>query len=414
MTAKLPRRAALGALGLTAVSAVSAVAAPHVATAAPASAHTGGLDWQRLPDLPPNRVDFSPHVPVGEPYWRQLGLAGMAVGAHGDYLIAAGGTNFPEPALTSNRDTVLGKVYWDEAFVLHRSPTGYRWLPGTRRLPVALGYAAVVSTARGVLVIGGEGFRGGPRGAKQATVEKFADVFFLRYDPATDQVVTEALPSLPRGMSYGVAGVVGDTVYAAEGADCYALDLANLEAGWQTLPQWPGDPRSVAVGVAQAGRFFLLSGRGESGGAWQFYRDAYSYDPHRREWTVEAPLPWCVTAGLAVPAGRHDLIVVGGDKDLGRWNLIEEQTALAAQHPVGSPQWQQHNDVITWIYDHHTGDNLEVLRYDTRARRWSPAGWFPGPVPVTTPGVLWNGDLVVVSGEVRPGIRTPAVWRTPV
>ncbi|WP_020669327.1 hypothetical protein [Amycolatopsis nigrescens] len=395
------RRAALGALGLTGVA---------MAGAPKAEATSTGPLWTELPELPPNRVDFSPHVPVHAPFWRQLGLAGMVAGQSGEYVLAAGGANFPEPALTSNRATVLGKVYWDEAFVLRRTPDGPQWIDQPLRLPTSLAYAATVRTSRGLLVLGGEGFRHGPDGAKNSPVQIFADVFFLRYQ---GELVTEPLPPLPRPMSYAVAGMIGSTVYIAEGGDFFALDTDRPHTGWQVLPRWPGEPRTVAVGAALGGRFFLLSGRGQRDGEWRFHRDVYSYDPVRARWQREADLPWCVTAGLAYPVDDRYLLVVGGDKDLDRWNLIQRETALAARYPPGSPEWAVHNDAITWIYDHHTGDNTEILRYDLRRRRWEVAGLFPGPPPVTTPAVTWDDELLVISGEVRPGVRTPRVLSTP-
>jgi N-acetylneuraminate epimerase len=44
-----------------------------------------GLSWRRLSDLPPNRVDWAEEIPVGEPFWRQLGLAGPVAGSDGDH-----------------------------------------------------------------------------------------------------------------------------------------------------------------------------------------------------------------------------------------------------------------------------------------------------------------------------------------
>ncbi len=379
---------------------------PSSATAGPAG---GGATWRRLPDVPANTTDWHPAIPVGEPYWTQLGLAGPIAGAHGDHLIVAGGANFPEPALTATRANTLGKVYWTDAFVYSRASG--RW-QSAGQLPDAVGYAATLSTGDGVLVIGGEGYRGGPGGTLQRPAEKFADVFVLRWDARRSRLERTDLPPLPRALSYGVAGIVDGVVHVAEGGDFYGLDLDRPDRGWATLPRWPGDPRTVAVGAAQDGRFFLLSGRAQHADkSWTFYRDAYAYSPRRRRWDRIADLPWCVTAALAHPVGRTGLVVVGGDKDIDRWNLIEHHVALRTAATPGSAEWQRQNDIVTWIYDHHTGFNGELLRYDTKRDRWSVDGWFPGPPPATTPAVNWDGDLVVASGEVGPGIRTPRVWQ---
>lgn len=385
--------------------------APAAATArTPAVA---GSDWRRLPDLPPNPTAWSPEIPVGEPYWRQLGLAGPIAGAHGDHLIVAGGANFPEPARTSNRQPVLGKVYWNDAFVLRRSGASYAWLDLSLQLDDAVGYAACLSTPRGVLVIGGEGFRGGPNGSTAATVEQFADVFYLRFDPDRGALVREDLPSLPRPLSYGTAAMIGDTVYVAEGSSFHAMDLSKPDGGWNELPTWPGDPRTVAVSASDGERYYLLSGRAElADGTWRFHTDAYAYEPSRSRWTRIADLPWCITAGLATGDG-DGITAYAGDRDKQRWDLIQALTAHRDEAPPDSGEWRQRNDVITWVYDHHTGFNTEVLRYDARADRWSVDGVFPGPSQVTTPAVDWDGDTVIASGEIRPGVRTPAVWRLP-
>lgn len=386
------RRTLLAAGGLT---------AGGLLTSSPSYATPGRpghqVNWQRLPDVPANTTDWSPKIPVGDAYWTQLGLAGPVAGAHGDYLIVAGGANFPEPTRTASRSPELGKVYWNDAFVMRRSDRSYEWLDVDLQLPDAIAYAACVSTPRGVIVIGGEGFRGGPNGSAVADVEKFADVFRIRFDGR--RLVRDDLPPLPRPLSYGAAARVGETVFVAEGASFYSLDLSDTDAGWQELPAWPGDPRTVAVAASDGRRFYLMSGRAQhDDGSWTLYRDAYAFDPSRARWSRIADLPWCIMAGVAI-GDRRGITAYAGDQDIDRWNLIEKLTA------------DGRDDLVTWIYDHHTGFNTDVIRYDTRRDRWSVVDEFAGPPQVTTPAVEWDDDLVIASGEVRPGVRTPAVWR---
>lgn len=49
-----------------------------------------------------------------------------------------------------------------------------------------------------------------------------------------------------------------------------------------------------------------------------------------------------------------------------------------------------------------------VLRYDTVDDTWNEAGSMPVGV-VTTRAVYWDGKIVIPSGEVKPGVRTPKV-----
>lgn len=40
---------------------------------------------------------------------------------------------------------------------------------------------------------------------------------------------------------------------------------------------------------------------------------------------------------------------------------------------------------------------------------WSKLGELPFPAQVTTTATMWNGNIVLSNGEVKPGIRTPNV-----
>lgn len=368
------------------------------------------LIFSELPPVPPNPTKWSEAIPVGETYWYQIGLAGPLAGAHGDYLLVGGGANFPEAALTATRANTLGKVYWDDLFVMRRSASGFEWLPTAFRLPKSIAYSAVISTPKGALVVGGEGFSSGPNGNAKARLEIFSEVFYMRYNPSRNAIEYEALPNLPKPLTYTVAGIAENTLYASQGRDAFSLNLNNPQEGWKTLPPLPVG-RDVAVGTAVGGKFYVISGRAKVGDEWNFYKDAYAYDPKAGTWQKIADLPWCVTAGVAFPLRDRYILVVSGDKDIARWNTIQNLVAQRDKQDRGSVAWQKLNDAISWIYDHHTGFNTEILLYDTQSNRWQVAGQFPGTPPVTTPGVIWGNDLLTVTGEARPGVRTPKVWR---
>ena len=57
----------------------------------------------------------------------------------------------------------------------------------------------------------------------------------------------------------------------------------------------------------------------------------------------------------------------------------------------------------------HEGFPREMLAYDPVADRWNACGAVP-EAAVTTGAVAWHGEIVVASGERRPGVRTTAVW----
>ena len=66
----------------------------------------------------------------------------------------------------------------------------------------------------------------------------------------------------------------------------------------------------------------------------------------------------------------------------------------------------------TKLLDDHPGFSRDLLEYDPKTDAWTKAGEFPTGSHVTTTAVKWDGSIVVPSGEIRPGVRSPKVWRS--
>ena len=181
------------------------------------------LDWKRLPDLPD-----------------ELGVAGPLVGVHNDALIVAGGANFARPVWEHD------KVWHDTIYVLTKNGDAYRWREGGT-LARRLAYAAAVSTADGVVCMGGNDGH-----------QTLAEVFVLTWDPAREKITRVEYPPLPRPCAYAQAALVGHTIYLAGGQsgedldsaqkNFWALDLSQKRDStafvWQELEAWPGVSRA--------------------------------------------------------------------------------------------------------------------------------------------------------------------------
>jgi solute:Na+ symporter, SSS family len=346
------------------------------------------------------------------------GFAGPAAGVHNGALIVAGGANFPSAPPWEGGD----KVWHDQVFVLERDAKGQpaeQWLEvGT--LPKPMAYGAVVSTDSGMLIIGGE------TSEEPGTAVPVADVYRLTWDPAFKKIRVEELPALPRPAAFAAASRIGAIVYvvAAErtkGADrldkrhFWSLDLDALAGDpmttWQSLPPHPGSPRHKAIAAVQAvnsgdPQLFLISGenpRYASDGSpdladFDYLTDGYRFDPRERKWTTIAELPvledkrdlpgkaqfaskrWPVAAGTGIGVGESHILVFGGTT--GRDNSLPmEERPLVPSY---------------------------VLAYHTITDRWSEAGEMPVGV-VTTSITRWGDQVVIPSGETRPGVRTNRV-----
>ncbi|MFM8335687.1 MAG: galactose oxidase [Opitutaceae bacterium] len=322
---------------------------------------SGTLQWSALAPLPDRE-----------------GFAYPFAGVHRGALLVAGGANFPDKKPWEGGT----KVWYDTVFVLER-PDGAWRVAG--KLPAPLGYGVSITTPDGVLCLGGSDVQ-----------RHHAGAFFLGWE--SGKVTTRPFPSLPRPIANACGALLGTTVYVAGGiatpdatdalSTFWAIDLSAARPAWREMPAWPGPGRMLAVAAVADGAFFLVSGTSLAADAQgkparTYLKDAYRYDP-ARGWRQIADIPLPAVAA-PTPAPRHGargFAVLGGD-DASRLNV----TPLSA-HP-GFPG-------ESWVYD-------------PAADQWRNAGRMPA-APVTVPVVEWEGRHVIPSGEIRPGVRTPAVW----
>lgn len=313
------------------------------------------------------------------------GVAGAFIGVSGGALIVAGGANFSAPVWESD------KQWHDRIHVLVRDGERFAWRDGGR-LPRESAYGASVSVEAGVLCIGGTD-----------GTTNFADVLLLECDASTGEVRVEALPSLPRPCAYGAATAVGTKIYVASGqrgstldtarTSLWMLDLADrsdvASFAWRELPAFPGRSRAFHLFTSQHNGYedclYLVSGRCVDGAGVRFLEDVWEYAPRARSWRRRRDAPRCVMAGTAHAWGQSHIFVLGGAD--GR--LFGRADELRDAHP-GFPR--------------------EALVYHTITDTWVSGGATPVN-QVTTTAVRWGGAIVVPSGEVRPRVRTPLVWR---
>ncbi len=319
------------------------------------------VQWHELPPLP-------------DP----LGVAGPFAGTHRGVLLVAGGANFPEK-LPWDGGT---KVWRDTLYVLEK-PQGAWKVAG--QLPRPLAYGVSLSTDRGIACLGGSDSQ-----------QHFAGCFLLQWDHGQPKI--SMLPSLPQPCANFCGALLGTTIYVAGGIETptatqalhtfWSLDLGLVQPAWQPLEPWPGPARMLAVAAVQDKSFYLCSGASLEAGpdgkpVRQYLRDAYRYRPNQG-WQRIADLPRsAVAAPTPAPTlGQSSFLVLSGD----------DGTHVGFQPPQA-----------------HPGFPKSVLAYDTITNTWET--WHEVPAGhVTTSIVHWNQQFVMPSGEIRPGVRSPAVW----
>ena len=336
---------------------------------------TQDITWNQLPSLPDKQ-----------------GFAGGFAGVSHGSLLFAGGANFPDaPPWGGGK-----KVWYDSIFVL--SSADGPWKKLEQVLPRPLAYGVSVTHKDKLICIGGDD-------GKKA----FRDVFSVELRQG--KAAIEELPSLP-APSTGITGaLIGDRVYIAGGLDrledqsslarksFWMLDLSAPDKGWSVLPVWPGPERFEAVSAAIDGKFFLFSGfrlqPGATSGSQRKFpvlRDGYKFTPSETTeegtWKAIADVPRGVAASPSpapVLGDDHFLVIGGVDDD----SLRTPQGGLA----------------------HHPGFSTQCLAYSSITDTWIPLGTFPDTTArVNVPTTIWNKTSVILSGEARPGIRSPRVF----
>jgi len=387
---------------------LSACSSAIPAETQPAPPSARFLTWSQLPDLPPAPGQKS-----------QFGLAGAFAGVHGDALIVAGGANFPDsPPWEGGK-----KVWYGDVFVLLPGADGKpEWRTDAAwKLPRPIAYGVSVTTPEGVLCIGG----------CDADL-CYADCFLIGWDPARQAVWTKALGPLPRPLAFASAAKVGDKVYVAGGQesmkdaratrDFFALHMTTAKDAnalvWRELSAWPGPPRILPVVAEQsdgsADCFYMFSGRNVAPGATtELLTDAWKYSPKGNAWMRVADValdgkPRCVMAGTSTDSGANHILVFGGaDGDL---FLDLERLAATQKADPNSPAATGARKRELAILTNHPGFSRDVLAYHTITDTWRKVGELPTGSQATTTAVRWGNRIVIPTGEIRPGTRTPKVW----
>jgi N-acetylneuraminic acid mutarotase len=252
------------------------------------------------------------------------------------------------------------------------------------RLPRARAYSATVSTADGVLVMGGED-----------ADTLFQDSLLLRWEGG--KVTVSRGPALPAARTSLVAIMHEGNVYVAGGfgpgavrqstRDFWRLDLQRRDEGWKSLASWPGPARAQAVMAALGDGLYLVSGLEMMVDAQGKPKPTYLTDAYRYRgdaWERLPDPPWSAIAAPSpapVTTQPARLFVIGG-VDGRRVGKVPRDTRV--------PDQMMYFDVAG-----HAWRTME--------ERW------PDPV-VTAPSVWFDGAWWIVSGEIMAGVRTVSVW----
>ena len=318
------------------------------------------MRWSRLPE--------TPNAP---------GFGGAFVGTSGDLLLCGGGSNYPDKPAWEG-----GVKAWHDTVYSLTSTRSKKWA-SIGKLPRPCGYGVSVSIRQGLLMIGGADSH-----------RHYADCYTLAVEDG--ELKVRPFPFLPRPLAYATGALVGSKVIVAGGTErpdataasssAFAIDLANLNAGWRELPLCAGSGRMLAQSAGTKDTFYLFGGVALSPGAKGVERE-YLSDCHAftlgKEWRRLSAMPRAVAgAPSPCPVFENEILVLGGD-DGKLAGKVE-----AAKHP---------------------GYAKTVLSYDKSTDTWTESE--EGSANVLSTGCTkWSGGYALTNGELRPFVRSAEGW----
>jgi N-acetylneuraminate epimerase len=359
-------------------------------------------------DLTTVEWKIAAHVqnPDGSP---SIGFAGAINGVHNNVLIVTGGANFPEKMPWEGGE----KKYADEIHVLQKQNGNFIWNKKPKsKLPEPIAYCGVTSTDLGVVYVGGENENGLSNKA-----------YILKWKDSQNDVTILSLPQYPLAISNVALTHIGNVVYAIGGDEAknssnlfFSLDLNVLRPEWKALPSLPialANAVAVVQETKEGTAIFVIGGRTKTtSGISDLHNTTFVFNIEKQTWTSAAVISdgtntTNFSAGAAVALGTHSIVIVGGDNGLifhkietylsqiAQSNSSEEKERLIAEKNVLNTQ--------------HQGFYKGMLLYNTLTNTWTKVGELPFLAQVTTTAVLWDKDIVLSNGEIKPGIRTPNI-----
>lgn len=325
-------------------------------------------------------------APIPDP----IGFAGMFAGVSGNALLAGGGSQFPhQPAWAGGK-----KIHNDRIYLLERPDAGWKILDQKLSSPRSL--MASANYGEKILLLGGMN--------DEACL---TEVIALSWQDG--KLISEQLPDLPEPRAIAAAAVVGSHLYIAGGVDtpatngpskkAWRLNLADTAPKWEALPDLPGDAIFCAAGTGDGRYFYVIGGLAKSPER-KAIALVHRFDPEKGAWETLPSLPSPRIAGCAVvgPSSEKEIFVVGGYANFFKGEQ-KDHPGFDSETYVYNPR------LATW----RRGPDFPTVRQEGTLPTSRP-----GPEPVVaTSALLWQGHYIVISGEVRPATRTPAVVALP-
>lgn len=223
-----------------------------------------------------------------------------------------------------------------------------------------------------------------------------------------------AWPDLPQGIKNGVSGRAGNRLYVGlgtAGQSVFALDLDALHMGWATVAPFPGPARDGAACAVVDGRLYVVSGLGKAApddAASRVLQDVHMYDPATDVWTKLDTAPPAGFLGASAFALDDERIGLVGGVNTSVFDTFMV-AAASADARENTQHWQQTFAAFMSMPPEGHKWNLKLWVYSISANAWSDFGDNPYLPNTGAACVRVQDGVLIINGEIKPGLRTPQV-----
>lgn len=336
------------------------------------------------------------NLPAPKGFVKQHGVAGPLAGNINDYIIVAGGANFPYKSVLEGG----AKKHYPDLYVL-KDMNGKLETIHHQQLNQETGYGSTVSIPNGLIYIGG---------AYDSGISN--KVYMLTLD-STNKVDVKEIGELPFTYFGGVVAYKNNKLYLAAGKQdgkdsnkFYEYDLTTKQT--KELANFPGANRAQSVGqILNNGQEDLLYVF--SGGANIAFTDGYAYSFKTNKWMKTNSVKLnnkeiSLLGASSVKLNDNELLVIGGfNKEV-------------YDHAVKNLSTLKDKDLQEFKTKYFTTDpvdfnwNKEILIYNAKTNNWKSLGEVPFNAPCGEGLVLIGNKIYSINGEIKPGVRTEKMY----
>ena len=326
--------------------------------------------------------------PATEPGY-SLGVSACYAGQIGDWIVVAGGCNFPTPGK---------KTYYAGIYAARIDSDVLNWrLVGMLPEPAAYGVTAVSGDS--LLFIGGNN-----------SDHALKTVYSIHLNGVGECAEVKRLADMPCTVDNMAVAQCGGSVYVVGGnhdgkpsADVLALDLNVAKSSWRNIGSMPGSARVQPVAAALDGKLYVWGGFFANGEQSEVHTDGCCMNiatgectslsapksVEGREMTLAGGIAWTDNGKIYATGGVNKDIFL--DAISGRYERVKQADYL--NQPIS---WYRFSGNL-YEYDVEKGAWLKTRFADNGLAR---AG---AQMVVTQKGCFYIG------GELKPALRTPQI-----